>query len=598
MTVLERARAFLGVERSLTGRLWYGRGADDPAIERTGLMLAQRLGLPELIGRLIAARGVPAEEAERFLSPTLKSFLPDPSLFRDMDKAAGRIVEAVRAGQRIAVFGDYDVDGATSSALLARFLRAVSQPPTVYIPDRMREGYGPNGPALRKLKGEGADLVITVDCGATAFAPLAEAAEVGLDVIVCDHHIGEAALPAAFAVINPNRLDETVPYRQLAAVGVTFLLAVAVNRGLRQAGWYGAARPEPDLLALLDLVALGTVCDVVPLTGLNRALVAQGLKMVAQRGNLGLATLADVAGLKEAPDAYHLGYLLGPRVNAGGRVGNSSYGAQLLSTEDPQEARRIALELHRLNEERRGIEGAVLDAALQKVEAERRNDLSLVFVASEDWHPGVIGIVASRLKDRFNRPAIVVGIDQGIAKGSGRSLPGIAMGEAVLAARQAGLLMSGGGHAMAAGFACDPARLPELRQFLEDRMGRATEPGALVPRLGFDGTVEVSGATAGLVAQLAQLGPYGAGHAEPRFALPAAAIVKADVVGESHVRCILTGPTGGRLKAIAFRSLDTPLGAALLNTRGRALHIAGHLRADRWNGREEAQLLIEDAAEA
>jgi single-stranded-DNA-specific exonuclease len=337
---------------------------------------------------------------------------------------------------------------------------------------------------------------------------------------------------------------------------------------------------------------------VVPLTGVNRALVAQGLKMVAQRGNLGLTTLADVAGIKEPPDAYHLGYLLGPRVNAGGRVGNAAYGALLLSTEDPQEARRIALELHRLNEERRAIESVVLDSALKQIEAQRRNDLALVFVSSEEWHPGVIGIVASRLKDRFNRPAIVVAIDQGVAKGSGRSLPGIAMGEAVLAARQAGLMITGGGHAMAAGFSAAPENLPEIARFLEERMGRAAEPGAFIARLGFDGTVEVSGATSGLVAQLAKLGPYGAGHSEPRFAVPAAQIVKADVVGESHVRCILTGATGGRLKAIAFRALDTPLGAALLQARGRALHIAGHLRADRWNGRDEAQLLIEDAAEA
>jgi single-stranded-DNA-specific exonuclease len=504
----------------------------------------------------------------------------------------------VTGGERIAIFGDYDVDGATSTALLARFFRAVSAAPVLYIPDRMREGYGPNGPALRKLHEDGVALVVTVDCGATAFAALDEAASIGLEVIVCDHHMGEPSLPRAVAVINPNRLDETVPHRQLAAVGVSFLLAIAVNRGLRKAGWYTDGRPEPNLLDLLDLVALGTVCDVVPLTGLNRALVTQGLKIVAQRRNLGLATLADVAGLTEMPDAYHLGYMLGPRVNAGGRVGNPFYGAQLLSTEDPGEARRLAEELHRLNDERRAIEAQVLEAALAQVEDQRRNDLRLVFVQSVDWHAGVIGIVASRLKDRFNRPTFVVAIDGDVAKGSGRSLPGIAMGEAVLAARQAGLLINGGGHAMAAGFTAEPSKLADLAAFLEDRMGSTAESGALIARLGLDGTVECSGATSDLVAQLVRLGPYGAGHAEPRFAIPAAHIVKADVVGDAHVRCILTGATGGRLKAIAFRCLESPLGKALLETRGKPLHIAGHLRADRWQGRDDAQLMIDDAAEA
>jgi single-stranded-DNA-specific exonuclease len=583
---------FLGVERSLCGRRWVARAVD----ARLALALAQRLDLPELVGRLLAARGIGLDEAEAYLSPTLRAQLPDPSSFLDMDRAAARLAAAIRTGEEIAIFGDYDVDGATASAVLARFFAAVGARHRIYIPDRLSEGYGPNTPALLKLRDAGVRVVVTVDCGATAHAPLADAAQAGLDVIVCDHHVGEPALPPAFAVVNPNRFDETTPHRVLAAVGVAFLLAVAVNRVLRAAGWYGDARREPDLLSLLDLVALGTVADVVPLTGINRALVGQGLRVLAQRANPGLAALADVAGLDQRADAYHLGFVFGPRVNAGGRVGNAALGARLLTTDDPIEARTLARELHGLNDERRVIEAAVLEAAIADVER-RGGDGALVFAAGADWHPGVIGIVASRLKERYNRPAVVAALADGLARGSGRSVPGFALGETVLAARQAGLLLNGGGHAMAAGFTAEVEHLDALEAFLHTRAAAVIGNGGVVPRLSVDGALDAGAASPALVEQITRLGPFGSANAEPRFAVPAARVMRADVVGEAHVRCILGGATGGRLKAIAFRALETPLGQTLLRRDGGCLHVAGHLRADTWQGRDGCQLIIDDAAE-
>lgn len=583
---------FLGVERSLSGRRWVARAGDD----RLGLALAQRLDIPELVGRLLAARGIGLDEAEAYLSPTLRAQLPDPSGFLDMDRAGARLAAAIRAGEPIAIFGDYDVDGATASAVLGRFFAAAGARWRIYIPDRLTEGYGPNTTALLKLQADGVRVVVTVDCGATAHAPLADAAKAGLDVIVCDHHVGEPALPPAFAIVNPNRFDETTPHRMLAAVGVAFLLAVAINRTLRDAGWYGDARPMPDLLSLLDLVALGTVADVVPLTGINRALVGQGLRVLVKRGNPGLAALADVAGLSERPDAYHLGFVFGPRVNAGGRVGNAALGARLLTTDDADEARRLALELHALNDERRAIEAGVLQDAIDTVEA-KGGDGALVFAAGDAWHPGVIGIVAARLKERYNRPAIVVAVADGVAKGSARSVPGFAMGEAVIAARQAGLLLNGGGHALAAGFTAELEQLEALEVFLHARAAAVIGDGGLVPRLALDGALEAGAATPALVEQIARLGPFGSANAEPRFAVPAARVVRADVVGEAHVRCVLSGALGGRLKAIAFRAADTPVGRALLRRDGGGLHVAGHLRTDSWQGRESCQLVIEDAAE-
>jgi len=583
---------FLGVERSVTGKRWRSRLAGD---DRLALLLAQRLGVPELIGRLLAAREVAAETADRFLKPTLRDWLPDPSHLCDMDRAVERLAAAVRGGELIAIFGDYDVDGATSSALLSRYLLSVGGRVRVYIPDRMIEGYGPNAPALLRLKGEGAAVVVTVDCGTTAFEPLAAAKQAGLDVIVIDHHTAEPALPEAFALVNPNRLDEDSPHRTLAAVGVAFLLVVGLNRALRRSGWF-ADRIEPDPMAWLDLVALGTVCDVVPLTGLNRALVAQGLKVLRRRGNIGLAALADAARLSSEPDAYHLGFLLGPRVNAGGRVGRADLGACLLACDDPVQARSYAAELERFNAERQAIEAMVLEAATVRA----GSDLAAapVVVASEGWHPGVIGIVASRLKDLFNRPACVIALENGIGKGSGRSVPGVALGPAVIAARQAGLLINGGGHAMAAGFTLEERLVPDFARFLSEHLSASLQAVDAAPSLGFDGALAPAAATPQLVELVQAVGPFGAGNAEPRFALAGVRVVRADIVGEKHVSCVLARSDGARLKAIAFRSLANGLGSALLQAKGSAMHVAGKLRLDTWNGRRQAQLHVEDAAPA
>ncbi|MCP5367421.1 MAG: single-stranded-DNA-specific exonuclease RecJ [Hyphomicrobiales bacterium] len=589
--------AFLDVERSLGGRRWTLRPADD----RTALAMAQRLGLPEVVGRVLCARGVGLEQADSFLDPTLRDLLPDPSAFRDMDLAAERLAGAIMQGEQVCVFGDYDVDGATSSALVRRFVEAAGGRCRIYIPDRLSEGYGPNAPALARLAAEGASVVVTVDCGTAAHDPLAAARDAGLDVIVVDHHEAESRLPPALAVVNPNRLDENLPYGNLAAVGVAFLLAVAVNRHLRRVGWY-ASRREPDLLQWLDLVALGTVCDVVPLHGVNRALVAQGLRVMALRRNPGLRALADVARLTEPPGTYHAGFVLGPRINAGGRVGAADLGARLLTTEDPDEAADLAARLDRLNAERQEIEARVLHAATAAAEAQLANrpDLPLVLVANAGWHPGVIGIVASRLKDLFDRPACVVGLDPetGQGTGSGRSVPGVDLGAAIIAARQAGHLVKGGGHAMAAGFTVEAARLDALRGHLVDRLSAAVAARPEVPGLSLDGALKVGGANRELFDLLARVGPYGQGNPEPRFVLPAVRVEGADLVGRdrSHLRCRLRGDDGRAIAAMAFRAGGSDLGAALLRTSGAPYHVAGKVRLNTWQGRTSLQFLIDDAA--
>ena len=585
---------FLGVERSFTGRFWRSRAVDDEA----STALRRSLRVPDLVGRVLAGRGVTPETGEDYLNPTLKRFLLDPSRFRDMDTASERIARAVREGEPIAVFGDYDVDGATSTALLVRFFRAVGADVRIHIPDRIAEGYGPNAPALRRLAEQGVEVVITVDCGTTAHEALKEARAAGLDVVVVDHHAPEAGLPQATAVVNPNRLDESGEFGHLAAVGVAFLLVVAVNRALRGGGWYaggGAGRKEPDLRRWLDLAALGTVCDVVPLRGLNRALVAQGLKVMAARSNAGLAALSDVAGLRQRPGTYHAGFVLGPRINAGGRVGRADLGARLLSEDDPAAAERMAAELDRHNAERKTVEALVMEdaAALAEAAGPAR---PLLVVAREGWHPGVIGIVASRLTERYGRPTFVIAVSDGVGKGSGRSVRGVDLGAAVIAARQAGLLVNGGGHPMAAGLTVEAGGIPALEAFLIERLAAqgSTAPGAA--SMGFDGALAVAAATPELVDLLERAGPYGSGNEEPRFAVTDARVVKADVVGSGHVRCILAGAGGGRLKTIAFRRAGDALGEALLGSVGTDLHVAGHLRADEWRGRREAQLVVEDAA--
>src|SRR4051794_27032436 len=590
------AAPFLGVERSVSGRRWRARPAD----EGVALLIAERLGLPEIVGRLLAQRGVGLAEAPVFLAPRLREQLPDPAHLRDMMPAVTRLVGAISGGEKIVVFGDYDVDGATSAALLLRFFAAAGARASVYVPDRLREGYGPNAPALLRLREQGAAVAVTVDCGATAHEPLAAAKEAGLDVIVVDHHTGEPLLPAAVAVINPNRLDETSPHGALAAVGVAFLLVVAVNRALRETGWY-AERSEPDLLQWLDLVALGTVCDVVPLTGINRALVAQGIRVARQLRNPGVRALAAVGGVTTPIDAYHLGFVLGPRVNAGGRVGAADLGARLLASDNPKEAAELAQTLDAHNRERRAIEAETLEAAIAAVEAGPQSP-ALVFAAAEGWHPGVIGIVAARLKERYQRPACVVAVADGIGKGSGRSVPGGALGPAVIAARQTGLLVNGGGHAMAAGFTVAADRLDALRTFLTERLGDGIDREGLVPLLSIDGALSASGATSGLIAHIDRLAPFGSGNPEPRFAFPEIRLAHVEPVGTGHLRCTLADAAGSgessaaRLNAIVFRVADTPLGQFLAASRGRAIHVAGHLRRDAYRGGDAVQLIIDDAA--
>ena len=592
-TAAERP-GLLGITRSIGGKRWVSRLQQD----RVARALAQQLDLPEIVGRVMAGRGVDLTNAESYLSPSLRNDLPDPGIFRDMEAAAGRLARAIATGESIAVFGDYDVDGATSSALFSRFCKAAGTSPRIYIPDRTSEGYGPKPAALTTLRDEGHTLVVCVDCGTTAFEPLDYAAELGLDVVVVDHHVAEPRLPKTKALVNPNRLDESGAYGQLAAVGVTFLLLIALNRQLRQDGFYGGQRPEPDLRHWLDLVALGTVCDVVPLTGLNRALVARGLEVFARRHNPGIAALCDVAGVDTAPTPFHLGFMLGPRINAGGRIGYSSMGAHLLATDRPGEAAELARELDRLNGERKTIEADVLAQAEAQIAAEPPPQ-GLVFVVGANWHPGVIGIVASRLVERFNLPAFVVALDEdGMGKGSGRSVAGVDLGNAVIAARQAGVLLEGGGHAMAAGLTVASDQLAAARRFLTDRLTKALAESAYVPTLGIDGALQPGAATVELVRTLECLGPYGMGNAEPRFAMPNLRIQRPQVVGGHHVRADLVGADGRRLKAIAFRCADAPLGEALFKADGVAMTVAGKLRIDAWSGRDSVQLIVEDAAKA
>lgn len=577
----------LGVERSVSGQPWRWRRSSQA-----------ELGTDVLVDELLLARGVMREDLSRHRSPTIRDFLPDPSLFRDMDKAAARLADAVERDESIAVFGDYDVDGATSSALLVLLLRRLGVELMVYIPDRLMEGYGPSGPALLALKERGADLVVTVDCGAQAFDALKAAHEAGLDVVVIDHHQCAAALPLCHALVNPNRLDEAEHGRahgHVAAVGMAFLLGVALVRELRRRGRF-AVTPEPKLMDLLDLVALGTVADVAKLHSLNRAFVTQGLKIMAGRQNIGLAALAEAARLVKPPSCRDLGFALGPRINAGGRVGKSDLGVRLLTTTCVDEARSLAAELDRLNEERRAIEMLVLEEATSLAE-EQANE-PLIMVSGRGWHPGVIGIVASRLKERFNRPAIVVAEEEdGTGKGSGRSINGVDLGAAVLAAKDSGLLIAGGGHAMAAGLTAPPGGIEPLRAFLNDRMASDIERARAGRALLIDTLCAPRGVAANLCDALDTAGPYGAGWPSPRVASGPARLIKVGVVGNGHVRGIASGDDGASFKWIAFRAADTPLGAALLSASSdHRWFLAGAIKRDEWNGGTAAEMHLDDAA--
>ena len=577
-------RRVLDIDRSILGQPWHLRAlATD---QRDGLMP------DDLLTQLLLARGCPREALEAHKAPSIRGFMPDPSIFRDMDVAAARLADAVERDEAVAIFGDYDVDGATSSALLVLLLRELGRDARVYIPDRLVEGYGPNAAALERLAAEGATLIVTVDCGAQAFDALAGARA---DVIVVDHHQCATQLPRAHAVVNPNRQDEGdgAAHGHLAAVGVAFLLGAALIRELRARGYF-AGRAEPRLLDLLDLVALGTVAGVAQLRGLNRAFVAQGLKVMAQRRNIGLAALGEAARLTRAPTASDLGFAFGPRINAGGRVGRADLGVRLLTTRDPAEARALAAELDRLNDERRAIEAMVQEGA----EAMLCTDRAVCVVAGEGWHPGVIGIVAGRLKERLGRPAIVIALDEnGIGKGSGRSITGVDLGAAVLSAKERGLLIAGGGHAMAAGLTIASDAIPAFADDLEARLGAAVEVARENRALLVDSVVAAGGVTPDLVHALEAGGPYGTGWPAPRVAVGPVRTIKVDVVGNGHVRAIVAGDDGRSLKAMAFRAADNALGQALLAAGpSRRLWLAGRARLDEWGARPAAELHVDDAA--
>lgn len=587
-------RHFLGVSRSLTGRAW--RARLDARGEAIATAIAQRGIASENLARVLAGRGVGVEAAPAYLAPSLRQDLPDPSSLTDMDAAASRLADAVQRGESIAIFGDYDVDGATSAALLHGVLSALGPPPRIYIPDRIFEGYGPNSEAIDNLIDGGATLIVCVDCGSTSFDALNRAKQRGADVIVLDHHQVGADLPPAFAIVNPSRRDDISSQANLAAVGVTFMTAVALVRELRRRGY---AAPLPDLLAYLDLVALGTVCDMVPLTGLNRALVNKGLIALRRTERIGLRSLINASRLKSPPDCGHLGFLLGPRINAGGRIGEATLGARLLTATDQIEADRIAALLDRLNAERQAIEAAAVAEAIAEADAEIRagEGPPVLISGREGWHPGVVGLVAARLKERFERPAFAIAWNGGnIGTGSGRSIPGVDVGAAIRSAVEAKILLKGGGHAMAAGVTVARERLADLRGFLEERLGPAVRTAGEDRDLAIDAAVSGSGATAALVEELERAGPYGNGSPAPVVALPAHRVAFADVAGNRHVRVSLASGGGESLKAIAFRAAETPLGRALLSARGEPLHVAGTLSLDYFGGSPRPQLRILDAA--
>ena len=590
---------FLGVEQSATGRAW--RDRLDARGAARALAIAQRHNVPELLARVLAGRNVEVDAVEAFLDPTIKRSMPDPHVLAGMQEAAGRIADAIVRSETVAIFGDYDVDGATSAALFARFLRHAGVEPLIHIPDRLFEGYGPNVEAVRALAARGATLLVTVDCGTTSIEPLAQARALNVDVVVVDHHQADEALPAAFAIVNPNRRDDLSGLGHLAAVGLTFMTVVAVNRELRERGFWSAGRSEPDLLTLLDDVALGTVADVVPLVGLNRAFVAKGLIALRRRERMGHRSLMDVARLSGPPEAWHLGFLLGPRINAGGRIGRADLGVKLLLEEDQDKAAQIAAELDRLNRERQMIEMDTLAAA----EAEAMAALGLeekgavVVTAAEGWHPGVVGIVAARLKEKFGRPAFAIALEPGgIGTGSGRSIAGVDIGRAVRRAVAEGLLVKGGGHAMAAGVTLRRDALAAFRAFFESTLAADVETARRANGLLIDGALSAAGANLELVALLDRAGPFGSGNPEPTIVLPAHTVSYAEEVGQAHVRVRLKSADGAGVNAIAFRAAGQKLGTALLESRGRQVHAAGSLTLDRYQGEERVQFRVTDISPA
>ncbi len=576
---------------SLGGNLWKILNADERAAE----LLVQKYNLPYIAAHVLALRGVSADDAPAYLEPKIQALMPDPSVLKDMQKAAARIAEAVVKKQKIAIIGDYDVDGATSSAVLRLFLEACGVEPEVHIPER-EEGYGPSIRAVDEFKAKGAELLITTDCGTTAFEPLEYAAAQGMDVIVIDHHEAEAKLPKICAVVNPKRLDESDDYpylKYMAAVGVVFMSVVAINRELRNLHFYNAEHPEPNLMQWLDLVALGTVCDVVPLKGLNRAYVRQGLKIMANSRNVGLKVLLEKAGLNDVPTAFHLGFVLGPRINAGGRVGASDISHRLLCCPQEYEAQLLADKLNEYNVQRKDIENYVLLQAMEMLEGTPQ-EYPIAFVAGNDWHQGVIGIVAGKLKERYNLPSFVMSIEADEVKGSARSVPQVDLGALIMAAKEKGLLTKGGGHTMAAGFSLEEGKIEAFRRFAGEYVVSKIGGEAITPVVEIDAVLDAAGATRELAAALEQLEPYGAGNPEPKLMLKNVHIVRPSLVGIGHVRCILTSDNGGSLKGMAFRVGDNEIGQAMLNAKGESFDVAGVLRRDRWQGRDDVQFIIED----
>ena len=593
---MTESRAFLGVERSVEGRVW--RDRLDLRGTQAATAISQRHGIPELLARVVAGRGVTPDEVENFLDPTIRRLMPDPNVLTDMERAASRLADAVQHSEQIAIIGDYDVDGATSTALLVRTLRAAGSDPFFHIPDRIFEGYGPNVEAIRNIDARGASLLVTLDCGTTSAEALGEAGKLGLDVVVIDHHQAGETLPLASALVNPNREDDLSGLGFLCAAGVTFMTCVALVRELRKRGHWTGTRVEPDLLQLLDLVALGTVADVVPLKGLNRAFVTKGLISLRNRENHGLRALMDAAKLEGPPEAWHLGFLLGPRINAGGRIGDATLGTKLLTTNDPAEANAIALKLDALNRERQSIEKETLDAAEAEALAALGHDEqgAIVIASGEGWHPGVVGLVAARLKEKFSRPAFAIAMLGQQGTGSGRSIPGVDIGRVVRGAVEEGLLVKGGGHAMAAGLTVTRDKLGDLRAYLDAQLRGPVEKARHEDCLEIDAAITARGANGELYSMIERAGPYGSGNPESVFALPAHTVAFADPVGQGHVRARLRSNDGGTISAIAFRAADRPLGQALLASRNRVMHVAGTLSINRWQGRETVEMRMLDAA--
>ena len=590
-------RAFLNVERSATGRAWLDR-LDDAGRMRA-LAIAQQHEIGDLLSRILAGRGVGVDDVARFLSPSIRDEMPDPDTLTGMTAAVERLVAAVRRGETIAIFGDYDVDGATSSALMATFLRHCGLDPAIHIPDRITEGYGPNAEAIAALKARGATLLLTLDCGTTSHDVLGDAARAGLDVVVIDHHQADETLPEVLALVNPNRLDDISGLGYLCAAGVVFMVIVALNRALRAGGFWTASRPEPDLMALCDLVALGTVADVVPLKGLNRAFVTRGLAVMKRRERPGLRALMDVARLNGPPTPYHLGFMLGPRINAGGRIGDAALGARLLTMSDEDEAVRIAQDLDRLNKERQVVEEASLTEAMNEALAAlgpQEDAANVLVCAGRNWHPGIVGLIASRLKERFRRPAFAVAFTEDRGTGSGRSVGGVDLGRAVRKAVAAGLLVKGGGHAMAAGITIEKAKLGAFRAFLEEVLAVDMAQARAEDVLSIDAATTAGAIKPQLVHDLNRAGPFGMGNPEPFLALPSHQVVFAETVGESHLRLRLKAGDGSSVDAMAFRAVDQPLGQAILAARGKPIHAAGTLMLNHWQGREQVKLRLVDIA--